>query len=64
MSRHTLQTQGLQNSLDKLCNYCDKWGLSVNTGKTKCMLLSLGNAKMPNFMFDDKILENAQTYGG
>ena len=37
-------------------------GAVSNTGKTKCMLLSLGNAKMPNFMFDDKILENVQTY--
>ena len=25
----SLTKQSLQNSLDKLCNYCDKWGLSV-----------------------------------
>ena len=28
---------------------------------TKCMLLSLGNAKMKSFRFGEKILENVQT---
>ena len=31
-----LTTQsGLQKSLDKLQQYCSKWGLSINTDKTK-----------------------------
>ena len=58
----SMSKQGLQNSINKLYNYCNKWGLSVNTDKTKCMLLSLGNAKMPSFTLGDKILTNVQTY--
>ena len=54
--------EGLQKCLDKLHRYCIKWHLSVNIDKTKCMLLSLGNAKMQSFMFGEKILENVQTY--
>ena len=54
--------QGLQNSLDKLNTYCTKWGLSVNTNKTKGMTLSLGNSKMPNFTFNNEILENVSSY--
>jgi len=31
---------GLQRQLDLLQHYCQQWGLTVNTGKTKVMLLS------------------------
>ena len=27
--------EGLQTALDKLSDYCDKWGLTVNIKKTK-----------------------------
>ena len=30
--------EGLQTALNKLSDYCDKWGLSVNTLKSKCMV--------------------------
>jgi exonuclease III len=53
---------GLQNSLDKLDTYCQKWGLSVNTAKSKCTVFSLGNAKMPNFTLGGNILENVNSY--
>ena len=53
---------GLQKSLDKLQQYCSKWGLSINTDKTKCMLLSLGNAKMPSFQLNGVTLENVISY--
>ncbi len=56
------QALRLQNSLDKLHRYCSIWSLSVNTEKTKCMVMSLGNAKMPSFMFGDQILDNIQSY--
>jgi hypothetical protein len=32
----------LQESLDKLQEYCLKWGLSVNTSKTKTMVFCRG----------------------
>ena len=54
--------QGLQNSLDKLESYCNTWQLSLNIKKTKCMLLSRGNAKMPNFTFKGEFLENVSSY--
>ena len=53
---------GLQKSLDKLQQYCSKWGLSINTDKTKCMLFSLGNAKMPSFQLNGITLENVISY--
>ena len=37
-------------------------GCQLIQEKLNACFLSLGNAKMPNFMFDDKILENVQTY--
>lgn len=32
--------EGLQKCLEKLENYCYKWGLTLNTIKTKCMIFS------------------------
>ena len=34
--------QGLQNGLDQLAEYCDKWGLTVNVPKTKCVAFKQG----------------------
>ena len=31
-------TEDLQISLDNLCQYCNKWGLEVNTAKTKIVV--------------------------
>ena len=30
--------EGLQATLDTLCEYCNKWGLKMNTTKTKVMV--------------------------
>ncbi len=35
---------GLQTCLDRLSKYCRKWGLSINTSKTKAMLFRKSNA--------------------
>ena len=37
--------EGLQKSLDKLGDYCDKWQLKVNSKKTKAMIISNKNKK-------------------
>lgn len=42
---------GLQRCLDKLYDYCYKWGLSVNTVKIKCMIIN-----------DKKGVINSNTY--
>ena len=34
--------KGLQNGLDALSDYCDKWGLTVNVSKTKCVAFRRG----------------------
>ena len=33
---------GLQKCLDKIEEYCNKWGLCINSDKTKVMVMSLG----------------------
>ena len=34
---------GLQNQIDKMTNYCDKWKLELNIKKTKVMVFNRGN---------------------
>ena len=36
----SLSHQGLQNCLQRLEQYCKKWGLEINELKTKCMVMS------------------------
>ena len=50
--------EGLQYSNNNLDSYCNKWELSVNIEKTKCMLFSRGNTKMLTFTLNGKVLEN------
>ena len=48
---------GLQNSLDNLSEYCDKWQLTVNVKKSKTMILQNNFVK-----FKDNFLENVKEY--
>ena len=53
----------LQKSLDKLSVYCEKWKLSVNIKKTKCMTFSKGtNVKKYPFKINNKIVEHTKEY--
>ncbi len=55
--------KGLQNSLTKLNEYCKKWKLSINTNKSKIMIVSKKKCSNPNkFMIDDKLLEDVHHY--
>ena len=50
--------EGLQNSLNKLSDYCDKWQLPVNCTKTKAMVISKNNIKkMSIFIIKNLILK-------
>ena len=40
---------GLQNCLSELYNYCNKWGLSINTDKTKVVIFNKGGHKYKNY---------------
>ena len=48
---------GLQNGLDRLCEYCSNWGLVVNVEKTKCLVFKKGGKKS----IFDKWQYNGQT---
>ena len=52
---------GLQTCLNRLENYCKKWGLEVNVNKTKTMVLSNGNMKA-SFRINQSSIENVDTY--
>ena len=49
----------LQNSLNMLSEYCERWGLEVNTDKTKVMVFrKQGRVERDiNFYYDDQRLE-------
>ena len=56
-------SEGLQNCLDKLGDYCKKWKLSVNTNKTKVLIFNKSGKLVPEKFFLDKtVLENARNY--
>ena len=52
---------GLQTCLNRLENYCQKWGLEVNVNKTKTMVLSKGNMTA-SFRINQSSIENVDTY--
>ena len=55
--------KGLQDSLDKLCEYCRKWDLKVNLAETKCVVFSRGRCKLDSkFVFDKKEVEYANSF--
>jgi hypothetical protein len=43
--------EGLQNVLNKLKLFCDKWNLSVNTEKTKVMIFNKSGRKLKGYSF-------------
>ena len=55
---------GLQNCLNSLYDYCEKWGLLINHDKSKVMVMSKGTItrNIPIFKFDKNILDVVQTY--
>ena len=38
----SMSSEGLQKGLDVLCDYCQRWKLTVNTDKTKVMVFLEG----------------------
>ena len=60
----SLSEVGLQNKLNKLDEYCRKWGLEVNTKKTKVMTMSHSIEDVPSSIMriGDATLEWVQSY--
>ena len=55
---------GLQNSLDKLKLYCEKWHLTVNTEKTKVLIFNKNGRLLKNYIlkFGEEIFEKVKKY--
>ena len=55
---------GLQNDLDSLSRYCDKWGLEVNIAKTKCVAFRKGGkiGKNDVWVYKNNILETVNQF--
>lgn len=54
---------GLQNCLDKLSEYCDTWGLEINTNKSKALIFNKsGRLKTNRFIYKQKTIENVRNY--
>jgi hypothetical protein len=54
---------GLQTSLQNLANYCNKWGLTVNTKKTKVMVFGPGkNPISDTFRLANNHIETVNEY--
>ena len=55
--------EGLQRQIDTLTDYCQKWKLKINTGKTKTMVFNRGNKMInANFKVGDSPIENVKTF--
>lgn len=58
---------GLQNSLDRLDEYCHKWALCINPQKTMCMVMSKGKCRnQPKFFLqgNELTISNEVNYLG
>lgn len=54
---------GLQLLLNKLCMYCEKWNLTVNTNKTKVMIFSRTNRhEQVEIFYNETLLEIVSTF--
>ena len=50
--------EGLQNGLNSVNDYCNKWNLRLNTGKCKIVIFSRGIVrKYPDFLIDSTKIE-------
>ena len=55
---------GLQSALNKLQEYCSKWGLTINIDKTKVVIFNKGGHKFPSlkFLLNGNLVETVQSY--
>ena len=56
--------EGLQAGLVSLKQYCDNWGLTVNRGKTKCVVFKKGGliGKKDIFYYDGEQIETVNSF--
>ena len=51
---------GLQKSIDSLNDYCDKWGLTINSSKTKTIILNPKRNTNNLFLLNGKDLDSVK----
>ena len=55
--------QGLQESMDKLSQYCTQWGLTVNINKTKCMVAIKSNISLVSKLtYNNEVIEQVSSF--
>ena len=52
----------LQSLLDELQQYCSRWGLSINTDKTKTMIFENGRHTTYDFKLNGRLIENVKEF--
>ena len=57
-------SSGLQNCLDRLQEYCDKWRLTINIKKTKTMVVEKWQSSInqTSFTYKNNVLDICKTY--
>ena len=57
-------SKGLQKAIDRLQDYCLKWGLTINIDKTKVLIFNSGGHKYKsyNFTLNGAVIEIVQSY--
>ena len=54
--------EGLQNSMNKLNEYCNIWSLTVNTSKTKCMVTKGSNQQIITLKLNNSSIESVTNF--
>ena len=50
----SLSSEGLQNSLNRLYTYCNKWKIEVSAVKTKILIFNTSGKLLKDYRFHDK----------
>ena len=55
---------GLQNCINRLQGYCNKWNLTLNTHKNQVLIFNKGGLRLKKFKFyyEHDVLEITQSY--
>jgi hypothetical protein len=54
--------ENLQESLNRVCEYCEKWGLEVNVEKTKIVVFRKRGKVASQWYFDTELVEVVDSF--
>ena len=58
----SLNTQDAQNQVNKLHNYCQNWGLEVNSSKTKLMIFNNRHNQQVSLKLGQEVIQQVDNY--